>query len=113
LFPLDCRWLYYEREYRLLNRPRPELAGNADDNEFLVTVPQPRQVSETRPLLTHVPFDLHVHDRGSIGFPRDSRPGELLERTANLHSGAWKILRAAWGLKGELLDAVIYFVALW
>jgi hypothetical protein len=105
LFPLDCRWLYYEREHRLLNRPRPELAVNANDNEFLVTVPQPRQVSETRPLLTRVLFDLHVHDRGSIGFPRESRPGELLERTANLHREAWRILRTAWGLKGELLDA--------
>jgi type ISP restriction-modification system protein len=105
LFPLDCRWLYYEGEHRLLNRPRPELAANAKDNEFLVTVPQPRQASETRPVLTRVLFDLHVHDRGSIGFPRESRPGELLARTANLNDDAWKTLRSAWGLRGELPDA--------
>ncbi len=105
LFPLDCRWLYYETAGRLLNRPRPELAVNASANEFLLTVPQPRRVSETRPLLSRVLFDLHVHDRGSIGFPRESQPGQLLVRTANLHGDAWRALRTAWRLKGELSDA--------
>jgi hypothetical protein len=34
LFPLDARWIYYEREARLLNRPRPELGEHLDTNEF-------------------------------------------------------------------------------
>jgi hypothetical protein len=51
LFPLDQRWLYYETEDRLLNRPRPEFSENLVGNEFLITVPQPRRVSESRPLL--------------------------------------------------------------
>jgi hypothetical protein len=68
LFPLDARWMYFETEGGLLNRPRPELASNAAGNEFLLTVPQPRKVSETRPLLTRGMFDLHVHDRGSVAF---------------------------------------------
>jgi hypothetical protein len=45
-----------------------------------------------------------VHDRGSIGFPRESRPGELIDRAANLSPEAWKVLRAAWGLSGQSLS---------
>ena len=101
--PLDLRWLYYETESKLLNRPRPELAANATQNEFLLAVPQPRRVSEARPVLTGTTFDLHVHDRGSVGFPRESQPGKLVERTANLRLEAWKALRAAWSHPGESL----------
>lgn len=104
LFPLDPRWLYYETEGRLLNRPRPELATNLEQNEFLVAVPQPRRMSEARPILSRSLFDLHVHDRGSVGFPRTSQPGELVSRTANLNLEAWKGLRAAWTLPGGSLS---------
>jgi hypothetical protein len=104
VFPLDQRWLYYEEARHFLNEPRRELGRNRTDNEFLLAVPQPRRGSETRPLLTRALFDLHVHDRGSIGFPRESRAGELLELAANLNGDAWKALRAAWGLRGELSD---------
>jgi hypothetical protein len=108
LFPLDQRWLYYETTRHFLNEPRRELGENLADNEFLITVPQPRRESETRPILTRTLFDLHVHDRGSVGFPRDSRLGELLGRTANLSAEAWKVLKAAWALPGaELSDAVV------
>lgn len=104
LFPLDDRWLYYETEGRLLNRPRPELATNAVENEFLLAVPQPRRASEARPILTSLLFDLHVHDRGSIGFPRESQPGALVKRTANLNAEAWKVLKAKWALPGAELS---------
>jgi hypothetical protein len=50
-FPLDARWIYYEDAAPLLNRRRPELWDNLADNLFLVTVPQPRRVSESRPLV--------------------------------------------------------------
>ena len=69
LFPFDQRWIYYEVEAKLLNERRPEFWQNLDDNEFLVVVPQPRRVSETRPLLSRTLVDLHVHDRGSVCFP--------------------------------------------
>lgn len=68
VFPLDLRWLYFETEGKLLNRPRPELYQNLDANEFLITVPEPRKVSEARPILLNNAFDLHLHDRGSVRF---------------------------------------------
>jgi hypothetical protein len=76
VFPLDVRHLYYETEGKLLNERRPELWRNLNDNEFLIAVPEPRRVSESRPLLTTSLFDLHLHDRGSVGFPADVRPAE-------------------------------------
>ena len=42
-FPLDERLIYYETETKLLNRPRPEYGANRKDNEFLLTVPEPRK----------------------------------------------------------------------
>ena len=74
LFPLDARWIYYETEAKLLNRRRPELWDNLKKNEFLVTVPQPRRHSEIRPLLATSLYDLHLHDRGSVGFPAEIKP---------------------------------------
>lgn len=92
LFPLDQRWLYYEQSDKLLNRPRPELAENLVGNEFLVTVPQPRRASETRPLLARTAVDLHLHDRGSVCLPKEVRAGSLLmsEPQANLAPVAWR-----------------------
>jgi hypothetical protein len=113
LFPFDARWLYYELEAKLLNRPRPELAEHLDANEFLVGVPQARQVSESRPLILRDLFDLHLHDWGSVGFPAEVKPDEGigglfkptpddLVPTANLADGVWAALRAAWNLNGDL-----------
>jgi len=112
LFPLDSRYLYYECEANLLNRPRPELWKNLSDNEFLVAVPQPRRYSETRPLLAFGAFDLHLHDRGSVGFPADvlhtvGDNEHLFEhqvpvREANLSEAVWNAVRQMWGLEGGL-----------
>jgi hypothetical protein len=113
-FPLDSRWLYYETGSKLLNRPRPDLYKNLAANEFLVTVPEPRKESETRPILLTTAFDLHLHDRGSVGFPAEvidghSDAGTLFAadhkpeiREANLAPAAWQALKTAWGLKGDL-----------
>jgi len=73
VFPLDDRWLYYEDKAKLLNERRPELWENLGDNEFLIAVPQPRRLSESRPILATCAFDLHLHDRGSVCFPRRGR----------------------------------------
>src|SRR6185295_4684577 len=114
-FPLDLRFIYYETEGELLNRRRPELWENLAGNLFLVTVPEPRKVSESRPLIATTLFDLHVHDRGSIGFPlrvrRADRARTLFSEAApngtpeaNLSEDAWKALRDAWSLRGTIGD---------
>ena len=113
VFPLDTRSIYYETEGKLLNERRPELWENLAGNEFLIAVPQPRRVSEARPLLATSLFDLHVHDRGSVGFPAEVRAsapvadlfnpaadGESRKVEANLHDALWLKLKEAWGLRG-------------
>jgi hypothetical protein len=41
--PLDQRWLYCETEHKFLNEARADLFNNLEDNEFLVSVPEPRR----------------------------------------------------------------------
>ena len=57
-------------------------------------------------------YDLHLHDRGSVGFPAEIRPVEqdLLavdkqNAEANLAVEAWKVLKAHWHVKGDLNSA--------
>ena len=111
LFPLDQRWLYYETEAKLLNERRPEFWENLEGNEFLLTVPQPRQISESRPLLARILADLHVHDRGSVCFPKRIAPSpdpglfraeEEHLHQANLHAEAWRVVKRGWRLRGGL-----------
>ncbi|MFO7695646.1 MAG: type ISP restriction/modification enzyme [Anaerolineae bacterium] len=115
LFPLDLRFVYYETTAKLLNRHRPEFGENLRDNEFLLSVPQPRRTSETRPLIARTLADLHVHDRGTVCFPlhvrnevRDEAP--LFDRPqsraprANLAPDLWAALGKAWSIKGTLSD---------
>jgi hypothetical protein len=113
LFPLDARWIYYEREAKLLNEARAELGDHLTQNEFLVGAPQSRRVSESRPLILTSLFDLHLHDWGSVGFPAEVNPEpeigglfkrdpEDLIRRANLSETVWRTLRDSWKLKGDL-----------
>ncbi len=115
VFPFDLRLIYYETEGKLLNEKRPGLWENLGDNAFLLAVPQARQVSEARPLLSTTLYDLHVHDRGSIGFPlrvrRADRARTLFSEPApngtpeaNLSEAAWRALRDAWSLRGTIGD---------
>jgi hypothetical protein len=104
-FPLDQRFVYYETETKLLNRPRPEFGANREGNEFLLTVPEPRKASETRPIFATTLANLHVHERGSVVFPRETRgDGLLADRDANLPEATWRVLRDHFGLKGERRD---------
>lgn len=104
-FPLDQRFIYYETKTKLLNRPRPEYGANLKNNEFLLTVPEPRKVSETRPIYTTTLANLHVHERGSIAFPRETSGDDLLaDRDANISEPAWRALRAHFRLSGERRD---------
>lgn len=113
LFPLDPRFVYYETEAKLLNERRPELWDNLTENVFLVTVPEPRRVSESRPLVATSLFDLHLHDRGSVGFPlhvrRTNGPRDLFSDDsddtgprANLRPALWPLFKRAWKLRGDL-----------
>lgn len=114
VFPLDQRWLYYETADKLLNEARADLYENLRDNEFLVTVPEPRKESETRPILLTSAFDLHLHDRGSVSFPVEiivpetmagtlfASQGRPAHRQSNLAPNAWACLKQAFDLKGDL-----------
>jgi hypothetical protein len=113
VFPLDIRWLYYETAAKLLNEARADLFKNLHNNEFLVAVPEPRQYSEIRPLLLSCTFDLHLHDRGSIGFPMEIKldtqdEAPLFQTTgagegslANIAEPVWACLKEAWDLRGS------------
>ncbi len=106
VFPLDTRWIYYEKEGKLLNERRPEYGNALVGNEFLLAVPQPRRPSETRPLLTQTLADLHVYDRGVVCFPREVTPGSLVAaREANIAPRAWQKLQTLWELTGDLRGA--------
>jgi hypothetical protein len=114
VFPLDARHLYYETGAKLLNERRPELWRNLEGNEFLVAVPEPRRISESRPLFVTSLFDLHLHDRGSVGFPAEVRPAETRKSTlfemaepdgvsrANLDENFWRRVSEGWGREGGL-----------
>jgi len=115
LFPLDLRSIYYETDTNLLNRRRPEFGDNLLENEFLLAVPQPRRVSESRPLVCRTLADLHVHDRGTVAFPavvrHEASPDPDLFGTqqdvvkANLLPELWARVAAAWGLSADLAGA--------
>lgn len=101
-FPLDQRAIYYETRTKLLNRARPEYESNLSGNEFLLTVPEPRKESEARPLFATTLANLHVHERGSVIFPRETVSDDLLaHRDANIAEPAWRTLRDHFGLIGE------------
>ena len=114
--PFDTRWIYYEREGKLLNECRARLGDHLGDNEFLVSAPKARRVLGSRPLILSALFDLHLHEWGSAGFPaeveRGGRCGGLFEaevaggeRRANLDEGLWWVLKDAWGMMGDLTGA--------
>jgi hypothetical protein len=59
-----------------LNEARPEFARNTANNEWLITVPEPRKVS--LPVFATEMVNLHVHELGSVVFPRETRGDDLL-----------------------------------
>ncbi len=104
-FPFDRRYIYYVASDKWLNEARPEFGRNVADNGWLVTVPKPRKASETWPVYANELVNLHVHERGSVVFPRETRGEDLLaDRDANLPEAAWRVLRDHFGLKGERRD---------
>jgi len=106
VFPFDIRWIYYETNGKWLNESRPEFSRNLENNEFLITVPEPRKVSETRPVFATTLVNRHVHERGSAIFSRETRgEGLFSDLEANIDEAAWRSLRDHFGLQGERRDA--------
>ena len=104
-FPFDQRWIYYVSQFKWLNEARSDLAENIDDNELLLTVPEPRKVSETRPAYCTVLPNLHVHERGSVAFPRETRGDDLLsDRDANISEPVWRAVSEHFKLTGLRRD---------
>jgi predicted helicase len=112
-FPFDKRWIYYSQHPHFLDRHSPDFARNRTSNEFLITVPEPRKTTETVPVYSTTLVGLHVHERGSVIFPREMRgEGLLASHDANISETAWRALRGHFGLKGERRDeAARAFVA--
>lgn len=105
MFPFDSRWIYYETEHKLLNRPRGEFAKIRNDNEFLITVPEPRKASEARPVFSSTLTNLHVHERGSVVIPKEVEgQGLFAGRLANIAEPAWNAFRGSFGLSGRRED---------
>lgn len=103
LFPLDGRWIYYEERTKLLNRAREALNTELREDGYLIAVPEPRKVSEAKPLFATTLLDLHVHDRGSVAIPPVVHAGTIDGvPTANLAPQLWSSIRNAWGLSGDL-----------
>jgi len=114
MFPLDRWYLYYETGQKLLNESRPDLKANLrPDNCFLLAVPQPRRQSESIPLYAAGAFDLHVHDRGTVGFPAvvyhtSSSQSDMFATSAisgphaNLAPAIWEEAQQRWDLRGDL-----------
>jgi Type ISP C-terminal specificity domain/N-6 DNA Methylase len=105
-FPLDQRSIYYVDKHKWLNEARPEFSQNLIDNEWLITVPEPRKESETWPLFGTTLVNLHVHERGSVVFPRETVSDDLLaQRDANISEAAWRVLRDHFGLTGKRTES--------
>lgn len=104
IFPLDQRFIYYETETNLLNRARPEYGANRSNNEFLLTVPEPRKETETRPIFSTTLANLHVHERGSVVFPREVNQEFSTERYANIAESVWRVAGKHFGLTQSLTD---------
>ena len=105
IFPFDQRWVHYEPEHKLLNEARAEFGAVLANNEFLITVPEPRKISETRPVFSDCLVNLHVHERGSVVIPREVEgQGLFAGRLANIAEPAWNGFRGSFGLSGRRED---------
>jgi hypothetical protein len=110
-FPLDWRYIYYETRRKLISECAPNAGKCLEGGTlFLLAVSKPRRPSEALPMISDCLFDLHLHDRGTSGFPvqfwKVHEHGEMFGnvRVANLVPSAWDALASRWGLTGDLLS---------
>jgi len=66
--------------------------------------PEPRKISETRPIFSTTLPNLHVHERGRCYSARNSCIDLLSDRDANVGEATWRILCKHFGLSGLRRD---------
>jgi hypothetical protein len=68
--PLDCRWLHWDPDYKLLDRCRADFERSVrGQNRFLFTTGRTRKSKAEPPLVTAVLNDYNCMDSGARGFP--------------------------------------------
>ncbi len=83
--PFDVRWLYWEPDAKLLNRPRPELIpfwANVPHQRCLVLPQTPRRAGAVRPVVSRVPAYFAAAEPDARLFPLYRPPSLLLGETA-------------------------------
>ena len=113
--PFDNRWLYYERDGALLDRPRPDYQPHVfDGNLWLSCVPRLRRhASESQTTITSHMASLHVNEWGASMYPAwilDDPLGSLggtTDRHPNLSPAAAKYLSALGSNVDDLLHHVL------
>ena len=96
--PFDKRWLYWETETKLVDRPRPPYVDQAFTGNVWVAVARKQRQGFTPPVATGAPASLHVVESGTTMIPlwlnpdaglfgddaEADREGEHAEPVANL-----------------------------
>lgn len=74
--PLETRWLYWESDGQIFNRPRPELIpyDKIDGQRYLVAPQTPRVLSASRPLVSQVVPTFDVMNPNARALPLWSPP---------------------------------------
>ena len=98
--PFDNRWLYWEMDGGLLDRPRPEYQPNVFEGNVWLSSAQHLRKGATEPQVcfTHHIASYHMIERGALWFPAYLRDdgfgigGNEIQRRPNLSSAAQRYL---------------------
>ena len=98
--PFDTRWLYWQAEHNLLDRPRPEYKPHLQEGNLWLSAAQHLRKGETEPqaYLTRNLASYHLIERGALWFPawlheeRPSLDGGGEQRRPNLSDAAQRYL---------------------
>ena len=92
--PFDNRWLFWEAEAKLLDRPRPDYKAHLFLGNLWLMIPPKQRKYWSPPALTSVMADLNYMDGGSSIFPQYLQDealqveGEGIQRRPNLSAAA-------------------------
>ena len=69
--PFDTRWLYWQAEHNLLDRPRPKYKPHLQEGNLWLSAAQHLRKGETEPqaYFTHNLASYHLIERGALWFP--------------------------------------------
>ena len=99
--PFDTRWLYWEMDGGLLDRPRPDYQPNVFEGNIWLSSAQHLRKGTTEPQVcfTHHIASYHMIERGALWFPAYLRDDGLgtdingIQRRPNLSGAAQRYLR--------------------